>query len=742
MARAVAMHKLSSVKACDSMLKKLKRKHAALKQSGDVKAAHVAALAYKRTKAKRSEMIAADNAAAAAHETELRTTGDRDRAQLRHKRKAKTRAVASDPHDAFLQGLVSLSSVAQCDSLLRKLKKKHHDLKAAGDADATALVAKHYHACQEHRRTLGKTRPKARTAAAFAVKAKQAAPAAAATAHGTAVASKETKSAVAQYVKLQSSAARWKAMHVTRKQRGDAAGARQAAKAFNSAVRQKKALKAKLKHVPRLARLVRDAKATFAAEQQQQQQQQQQQRRRREGGARVVAPEEPMEATPSKGASVSASVAQQRDEESHAGGMAKKMSVESHLNMLAETQRADQKNTVAAKSRMQRRLLERKKKHHKEVDALFTKLDADGSGSITREELQAALPNVDTSALKGLLTEVDKNGDGVFTHDEVKAFFPQLKKLSAAASTPASRQPYPRRVNPVRAKMRSVMAFSSPVRSSRARAVSAASAAADAVAAAEAQSALDRADESLALMTAAFETVAAEHRTSVSETKAEIAQVELPPGNAGDSAMLREMVRDMVMKEVGGRGPLVARVNAPEGSAAAAAAELHLVNMAELNRLDEVRRSAWEQADALAKFGDCRGALRSIRSELDTQDSAAAARSLRLAATREQLELIIEELEAKKRRQEREKFWQLKQHEAIGAALGLAGVASTPTLASRAPPTAVNPAAFIESPPVVLAGDGVTTLTPEMVADEMNAQKKRWHKLRRAQELEDPRLRW
>ena len=139
---------------------------------------------------------------------------------------------------------------------------------------------------------------------------------------------------------------------------------------------------------------------------------------------------------------------------------------------------------------------------------------------------------------------------------------------------------------------------------------------------------------------------------------------------------------------------------------------------------------------------DCRGALRSIRSELDTQDSAAAARSLRLAATREQLELIIEELEAKKRRQEREKFWQLKQHEAIGAALGLAGVASTPTLASRAPPTAVNPAAFIESPPVVLAGDGVTTLTPEMVADEMNAQKKRWHKLRRAQELEDPRLRW
>jgi hypothetical protein len=114
--------------------------------------------------------------------------------------------------------------------------------------------------------------------------------------------------------------------------------------------------------------------------------------------------------------------------------------------------------------------------------------------------------------------------------------------------------------------------------------------------------------------------------------------------------MLREMVRDMVMKEVGGRGPLVARVNAPEGSAAAAAAELHLVNMAELNRLDEVRRSAWEQADALAKFGDCRGALRSIRSELDTQDSAAAARSLRLAATREQLELIIEELEAKKRR--------------------------------------------------------------------------------------------
>ena len=102
---------------------------------------------------------------------------------------------------------------------------------------------------------------------------------------------------------------------------------------------------------------------------------------------------------------------------------------ETELSVLAIEVHADQVEVVAATSSVHRRLEARKEKQRRELDALFAKIDVDGSGSITREELHAALPNVDTSALHGLIAEVDKNGDGIFSHDEVKAFFPSLKKL-------------------------------------------------------------------------------------------------------------------------------------------------------------------------------------------------------------------------------------------------------------------------------------------------------------------------
>ena len=104
-------------------------------------------------------------------------------------------------------------------------------------------------------------------------------------------------------------------------------------------------------------------------------------------------------------------------------------SLETELSVLAIEGHADQVEVVAATSSVHRRLEARKEKQRRELDALFAKIDVDGSGSITREELHAALPNVDTSALQGLIAEVDKNGDGIFSHDEVKAFFPSLKKL-------------------------------------------------------------------------------------------------------------------------------------------------------------------------------------------------------------------------------------------------------------------------------------------------------------------------
>ena len=706
----VAAQKLRTIKACTELMSKLKAKHKMLKASGDKAAAAGIAAEYKETKKQKQalENLRREHSSKRATAEAVAVAHGQRNSKVLQERLARRRAAAADKiafhsQDHFVANLQKLTTVKQCDALLRKLKKKHKLLKGEGDqADAVALIASHYAACQDHRRALFAhpefgldDRIRALAAAGDAARERKGATALAA-AKADVPSAASTRRDVAQYVRLQGTVSRLKALHAARKREGDEAGKKQAAKAYNAAIKQKKALKAKLAHVPRLKQLMGDATrqladdAAAAAA------------RKAEAEARAAAEAEAEEESSSSEEEEEAPPSATSDEEDAAAAAA------------AATRRAADARAASARPGAT--------SGDSEEDPPPPASDSEDAGEASvSASVSASTPS--PWSLRRRVTPV-----------------PSVTPAAAADAARATADAH----------------FASAGFTAAAAASADARLASDGVA--PAQGALDDAD---ALLNAHL----GEHRRSVEETKEHIALMRLPDGTqAGESALLRQMVREMVSVEVErtspGRGG--ASANALAAHSAATHGDLRLIDMTELNRLDEARRQAWEQADALANLGDSRGTLRSIRIELQMQDSAAAARALRLAATREQLELIIEDLEAKRRRQERERFWQEKQHSAIDSALGLVGAApdarspqglhsfmgaaAASMAATRVLPD-LSPSAFLEvqSPDATGAAServasGAAAVTPEFV--EPTTGERRWHKIKRATELDDPRIGW
>ena len=271
----VAAQKLRTVKACTELMSKLKAKHKALKASGKVAAAAKIASEYKAAKKQKQalEDLQREHSSKQSAAEALAVAHGQRNAKVLQKRLARRRAAAADQiafhsQDHFVANLKKLTTVEQCDALLRKLKKKHKLLKGeSGQADAVALVASHYAACQDHRRALFAhpeygldDRIRALAAAGDAARERKGA----AVAKADAPSAVSTRRDVAQYVRLQGTVTRLKALHAARKREGDDAGKKQAAKAYNAAIKQKKALKVKLAHVPRLKQLMGDATRQLA----------------------------------------------------------------------------------------------------------------------------------------------------------------------------------------------------------------------------------------------------------------------------------------------------------------------------------------------------------------------------------------------------------------------------------------------------------------------------------------------
>jgi len=60
------------------------------------------------------------------------------------------------------------------------------------------------------------------------------------------------------------------------------------------------------------------------------------------------------------------------------------------------------------------------KKMASKIVANFDKLDADGDGSLTEEEIKSKLPEKKAKQLKQVLSKVDSNGDGKISKEELQ----------------------------------------------------------------------------------------------------------------------------------------------------------------------------------------------------------------------------------------------------------------------------------------------------------------------------------